>query len=155
MTITVPVKIDNIKIRNFTEAEQEVYRIALEFGRALMRYILETRDLQILSEREAGRYRNKGLRSTCIKTVMGEVVYERRVYQDLETLDEESGNYKSVYLLDDELAIDKIGNISEGVCQLIGSSICESSYRETARQLSEQTGQAISAQGVWDIVQAL
>ena len=69
MTITVPVKIDNIKIRNFTEAEQEVYRIALEFGRALMRYILETRDLQILSEREAGRYRNKGLRNTCIAVV--------------------------------------------------------------------------------------
>ena len=155
MTIAVPVEIDNLKIKDFTEAEREVYRVALEFGRTLMRQILETRDLQILTERDGERYRNKGLRTTCIKTVMGEVVYDRRVYQDLEAQDEKNGSCKSVYLLDDELAINKIGNISEGVCQLIGSSICENSYRATARQISEQTGQAISAQGVWDVVQAL
>jgi hypothetical protein len=155
MTIAVPVEIDNLKIKDFTEAEREVYRVALEFGRTLMRQILETRDLQILTERDGERYRNKGLRTTCIKTVMGEVVYDRRVYQDLEVQDEKNGSCKSVYLLDAELAINKIGNISEGVCQLIGSSICENSYRATARQISEQTGQAISAQGVWDVVQAL
>ena len=155
MTIAVPVEIDNLKIKDFTEAEREVYRVALEFGRTLMRQILETRDLQILTERDGERYRNKGLRTTCIKTVMGEVVYDRRVYQDLEAQDEKNGSCKSVYLLDEELAINKIGNISEGVCQLIGSSICENSYRATARQISEQTGQAISAQGVWDVVQAL
>ena len=155
MTITVPVEIDNIEFQNFTEIEQRVYRAAMQFGRRLIQQILETRDLQLHAEREATRYRNKGLRKTCIKTVMGEVEVNRRVYQDLEQQVPERETYKSVYLLDEELETNKIGNISEGVCQLLGKAICESSYRATARQISEQTGQTISAQGAWNIVQAL
>ena len=155
MTITVPVEIDNTEFRNFAELEQGVYHAAMIFGRGLIQHVLETRDLQLHSERDATRYRNKGLRKTCIKTIMGEVEVNRRVYQDLEQQAPESEQFKSVYLLDEELGINKIGNISEGVCQLLGKAICESSYRATARQISEQTGQTISAQGAWNVVQAL
>ena len=155
MTITVPVEIDNTEFRNFAELEQGVYHAAMIFGRGLIQHVLETRDLQLHSERDATRYRNKGLRKTCIKTIMGEVEVNRRVYQDLEQQVPESEQFKSVYLLDEELGINKIGNISEGVCQLLGKAICESSYRATARQISEQTGQTISAQGAWNVVQAL
>ena len=96
MTITVPVEIDNIEFQNFTEIEQRVYRAAMQFGRRLIQQILETRDLQLHAEREATRYRNKGLRKTCIKTVMGEVEVNRRVYQDLEQQVPEREQYKSV-----------------------------------------------------------
>lgn len=82
MTITVPVEIDNTEFRNFAELEQGVYHAAMKFGRGLIQHVLETRDLQLHSERDATRYRNKGLRKTCIKTIMGEVEVNRRVYQD-------------------------------------------------------------------------
>ena len=155
MTITVPVEIDNIEFAKFSDLEAAAYRIALEYGREIIRRVLEMRDLQILAERDGERYRSKGLRKTCIKTILGEVEYKRRVYQDLEGQDSNSGKRKSVYLLDETIAIPRIGNISEWMCQLIGATICESSYRATARQISEQTGQQISAQGAWNVVQAL
>ena len=155
MTITVPVEIGNIEIKDFAELEKRAYALAMEFGRELVRKVLETRDLQLLAERDAGRYRCKGPRKTCIKTLMGDLEYERRVYQDMASLSEESGKAKSVYLLDEEIAIDKIGNVSAGVCKLIANAICESSYRATARQISDQTGQRISAQGAWNLVQEM
>ena len=155
MTIPVPVEIDNIEIKNFADTEQKIYALSMEFGRNLLRQILELRDQQLMAERDVTRYRCKGPRKTCIKTLMGDVEYERRVYQDTAVIDEESGQAKSVYLLDEKLEVDKIGNISSGVCKLITESICESSYRATARQISEQTGERISAQGVWNVVQAV
>ena len=155
MTITVPVEIGNIEIKDFSELEKKAYSLAMEFGRSLVRMVLETRDLQLLAGRDAERYRCKGPRKTCIKTLMGDVEYERRVYQDRESIDGETGKAKSVYLLDEEVSIDKIGNVSSNVCKLIASTICESSYRATARQISEQTGQHISAQGAWNLVQEI
>ena len=155
MTITVPVEIDNSEIKNFSDAEQRIYGFVMAVGRGLLKQILELRDQQLLASRDVERYRCKGPRKTCIKTMMGDVEYERRVYQDTTRFDEESGCTKSVYLLDEELGMDKIGNISAGVCELIAKSACESSYRETARQISEQTGEHISAQGAWNLVQAI
>ena len=154
MTITVPVEIDNIEIKDFSEIERKIYLLSMAFGRDLLRAILETRDLQLLSTRDMERYRCKGPRKTCIKTLMGDVEYVRRVYQD-NTSKGEDGKAKSVYLLDEEVAADRIGNISANVCRLIANAICESSYRATAKQVSEQTGQEISAQGAWNLVQRM
>ena len=155
MTITVPIEFDNTEIKDFSTAEQKVYRIAMDFGRGLLRKMLEIRDMQLMAERDSERYRSKGLRKTCIKTLMGEVEYERRVYQDKQTVDAKSGKAKSVYLLDEELEIEKIGHVSAEVCKQIASAVCESSYRAVSRQLSEQTGQRISAQGAWNLVQKM
>ena len=155
MTITVPVEVSNIEIKNFGEAEKEIYKLSMKFGRELLRQILELKDLQVLAERDAERYRCKGPRKTCIKTLMGDVEYRRRVYTDNGTKEAGSGRKKSRYLLDEELAIEKIGNVSANVCKQVASGICESSYRATARQISEHTGESISAQGVWNLVQEI
>ncbi len=154
MTITVPVEIDKEEIKNFAQAEEKVYELAMEFGRKLLGQILEQRDLQLLCERDNERYRCKGPRKTCIKTLMGDVEYTRRVYQDVTATGESKGG-KCVYLLDEELGIDKIGNVSASVCKLVSKTICEASYRATARQISEQTGGSISAQGAWNLVQGM
>lgn len=46
-----------------------------------------------------------------------------------------------------------IGLVDEGLCKAIEDMICEQSYRETAASVSELTGQIITHQAVWDIVQ--
>lgn len=155
MTITVPVEIDKIEIESFADAEKKIYNLAMEFGRRLLQKILETRDLQLLSERDNERYRCKGPRKTCIKTLMGDVEYTRRVYQEMLAPEEENSKNKCVYLLDEELAVDKIGNYSAEACKQVANAICESSYRAVARQISEQTGGSISAQGAWNLVQEM
>ena len=154
MTIPVLVEVDKIEIKNFAEAEEKIFEVAMEFGRKLFRQILELRDLQLLAERDKERYRCKGLRSTHIKTYMGDMDYARRVYQDITATGEDNAK-KCVYLLDEELAIDKIGHISATVCKQVANVISESSYRATARQISKQTGGSISAQGAWNLVQGM
>lgn len=41
------------------------------------------------------------------------------------------------------------------MAELLVKGITELSYRECARQVSEMTGQTISAMGVWNVIQAL
>ena len=161
MNIAVPreiVKIaitvlSQIGIKNFEELEEKVYALIMAIGREIMATILEIRDLQIMAERDEKRYRSKGLRKACIRTKMGEVEYRRRVYQDLESIEEEKA--KSVYLLDEELQIKKIGRVSAGVCKMAAHAVSGTSYRESAKRISEQTGERISHQALWNLIQAI
>ena len=68
---------------------------------------------------------------------------------------EEEGTKHFVYLLDETLALDHVGLISTNMAELLVKGITELSYRECASQVSEMTGQTISAMGVWNVIQAL
>ncbi len=152
MIVTVTIEIDNRKLESFEDLEEFSNRTAMQFGRMIMQKGLELKDRQIMACRDAKRYRDKGLRDTCIKTKCGTVEYGRRVYVDNYAQADEK---KTVYLLDEIMGISKIGNFSPGLCRLAASSVCESTYRGASRQISELTGQPISAQGVWNIIQEL
>ena len=60
-----------------------------------------------------------------------------------------------VHLLDEDLGIERIGQIAKEVCQAAGELVCESSYRAAAKAITENSGLSISPQGVWNIVQKL
>lgn len=141
----------NEKGITFKEIEKEIFKIICEAGRELTREILEKYDKHLHETRNKSVYRDKGCRGTSIKTVYGEVVYERHVYQ---TRDEYGINH-CVYLLDENLKLNSIGLISENYVELFISSITEMSYRNCAEKVSETTGLSISHAGVWNIIQAL
>lgn len=105
----------------------------------------------LMEGRDKKKYRNKGARQTTVKTVYGEVTYQRTVYE----VTEEDGTRHFVYLLDETLELDHVGLISTNMAELLVKGITELSYRECARQVSEMTGQTISAMGVWNVIQAL
>ena len=150
MTITINYEIDNMPITDFSEMEEEMYQMSLAAGREAMRQWLEIRDRSIMAERDTERYRNKGQRATSIKTKLGVVEYERRVY-----VDQESKEQRCCYLLDEELNIKRIGQVSSSVCEIIAGAICTGSYRTVSHQLTEMTGCELSPMGVWNIVQKL
>lgn len=152
MNISVTVHIDNRKLDSFSDLEEFVFQICLQIGRAILKKALEIQDQRLMAERDTERYRDKGLRRTCIKTKCGPVGYWRRVYLDRHA---QPGERKSIFLLDELWKIAKIGAYSAGMCKLIASSVCESTYRAGARQVSDLSGQDISAQGAWNIVQKL
>ena len=102
-------------------------------------------------ERDASKYRNKGKRNTSVKTVYGEVEYERRVYQTRLA----DGTKAHVYLLDRYMGVEKIGLISTNLAEKIANSVAELPYRASAEMLSSSTGQTISAGGVWNISQKI
>ena len=101
--------------------------------------------------RDRKKYRHKGLRQTTVKTVYGEVTYHRAVYEATE----EDGFKHYIYLLDETLQFGNVGLISTNMAELLVKGITQMSYRECAAKVSEMTGQAISAMGVWNVIQAL
>lgn len=131
------------------EIEMNIYAAALAAGRVAMAAYLEAIDDALSESRDVKQYRDKGKRRTVLKTVMGEVEFSRRVYA---TVDED-GRKEHVYLLDEALGIDTPGKISPMLSELVATAACESTYRETARQASELTGQTISHQTAWTITQ--
>jgi len=151
MTITVEVEISNKEIANFGSLIRKAFILAMEFGRTLVVQALEIRDQELAEVRDKKRYRNKGKRQTSIKTKLGIIEFSRNVYIDNAAPEGE----KCVYLLDEDLEIEKVGLVSEDICQAAATAVCESTYRGAAKMISETTGLSISGQGVWNIIQEL
>lgn len=151
MTITLTVEIGNSQIKDFKGLVKEAYRIALGIGRQLVTAALEQLDEELMTQRDTGRYRCKGFQKTCIKTILGEIEYKRRVYVDAAAAETK----RCVHLLDKELQIEKVGLISEEVCKLAATAVTETTYRGASKIISEATGLKISPQGVWNAIQKL
>ena len=151
LNITVQLELDNSKINNFSEIISFAYRTGLAVGRKIVQDYLSFADRELMKNRDTKRYRSKGSRKTCLKTILGVIEYEREVYEDRAAVE----SVRHVYLLDEKLEVNTIGQISEEICRYAATSICGTTYRDTARQISEITGTSISPQGVWNIVQKM
>jgi hypothetical protein len=134
------------KIMDFKSFEKEVFAIVCEFGRALMAGYVKEADRIVMATRDTKEYRLVNFGSTTIKTVMGEVPYERRRYKKLE------GGY--TFLLDEVMGIeDGCGLVSENLAEQIVIECSEKSFRKAAESISSLTGQSISAMGAWGVLQ--
>ena len=105
----------------FKEIEKEIFELVCEAGRELTKDILERCDQHLHTTRNKSELRDKGCRRSTIKTVYGEVSYARHVYQTCD----EYGIKRYVYLLDDNLSLNRIGLISENYVEFLISSITE------------------------------
>jgi len=139
------------QVIKFKEIERTIQNLCNELGRTLMKTALERWDLELSESRDRSGYRHKGKRKTVLKTVLGEVEYERALYETTS----EDGIKSYVYLLDDALGISSSGYMSGLLTEQIVQAVCASSYREAARSVSEMTGQRISHTAAWNVVQAL
>lgn len=151
MKVSVAKKSMDEKPIKVYEIEKEIFQRCCEIGREMLKNILEAIDTQLINERDKKIYRHKGKRKTVIKTVMGEVEYERTL---CEYRGEEEKAY-GVYLLDKELGFDKVGFVSGMLAEKIVEASCEMPYRQASQIVSEMTGQRISHTGVWNVIQAM
>jgi hypothetical protein len=136
---------------DFNQLEQEIFRKCLELGRRIIAAVLKEWDEELRESREKEKYRNKGQRRTSIKTILGEVEYERTVYE----VWEDGIKTGHVYLLDEALGEIGIRRMSVMLSGLIIKSSCEGAYRHAARAVSEMTGQQLSHTTIWKVVQTL
>lgn len=135
----------------FKELEKNIFKWICQIGRDFTKEFLERYDQQLMKERDKSYYRHKGLRQTTIKTVYGEVTYQRAIYE----VHNEDGGKRYIYLLDEMVELDQVGLISMNMAEMLVSGITEMSYRQCAQKVSDMTGQTISAMGVWNVIQAL
>ena len=131
--------------------EKKTFEMICRLGQEYTRDFLEHYDTYLMENRDKGAYRNKGRKKTTVKTIYGEVEYERRIYQ----VTREDGLTEFVYLLDEQLEISGAGLISMNMAEQMVSGVTEMSYRETAEKITDMTGQSISAMGVWNVIQTL
>ena len=96
-------------------------------------------------------YRDKGIRTTTIKTVYGEVSYGRHVYQTKL----EDGKKAYVYLLDEAMRMERSASDFHKSGRKVAMTVTEAPYRVTAETISSTYGQSISAGGVWNVMQRL
>jgi len=139
------------KTIDLNSLEKEIYRHCNEYGCELMKNMLMSMDEKLILERDKSAYRHKGKRKTVLKTIMGEVEFERSIYE----YTGENGVKSYIYLLDKYFDFGSIGFISGMLAEKIAEASCEMSYREAARTVSELTGQSISHTGAWNVVQEL
>ena len=135
----------------FKDFEEKTFKMICKLGQEYTRDFLERYDSYLMENRDKSAYRNKGKKKTTVKTIYGEVEYERRIYQ----VTREDGMTEFVFLLDEQLEISGVGLISMNMAEQMVSGITEMSYRETAEKVTEMTGQSISAMGVWNVIQSL
>ena len=136
---------------DFKVFEQLAQRISHEFGREIIKVLLEEWDRYLMHSREKEVYEHVGRKRTTIKTVVGEVVYYRAQYEYID----EDGKKCYVFLLDETMGLGSIGHFSELMRETIVQACCAGTYREAARAVSEMTGQTISHAAAWNVVQAV
>ena len=95
-------------------------------------------------------YRDKGYRPTTLKTVMGEVGYQRHVYLLSGAAEQPRA---TVYLLDRSMGLDTVGLFSDTVCVMAVEAACAVSHRTAAATLNDLTGLSLSHESVYRIVQ--
>lgn len=135
----------------FKELEKRIYKYACDAACNALKDILESLDEKLLSERDTKIYRNKGRKQTCLRTIMGDVEYSRRIYE----FKLEDGKKATKYLLDEYLGMDTIGNVSINLVETILTNVSELSFRKAAENIKIMCNQEISAQGVWNVVQTV
>lgn len=145
------ITIINDNALSFKDLEKKIYTWGCQICQEFAREFLERYDQMLMEQRDKKQLRNKGHRQTTIKTIFGEVTYQRTVYESVGA----DGKKHYVYLLDENLEVDSVGLISTNMAELMIHSITEMSYRECASKVSEMTGQTISVMGVWNVIQAL
>ena len=65
---------DGLKFNNL---EKKIYKFVCMLGCFIIKYILESRDKKLMKARDSKKFRHKGYKNNCIKTIMGEVEYKR------------------------------------------------------------------------------
>ena len=141
----------NDKGITFKDLEKIIYKYACDAACNALKTILESLDNKLLKERDSKLYRNKGLKKTCLKTIMGDVEYSRRIYQF--TL--EDGKKATKFLLDEYLGLDCIGKVSMNLVETMLTNVSEMSYRKVSSAIETMCNQNISPQGVWNVVQTV
>lgn len=141
----------NDKDITFNNLEKKIYKYACDEACRLMKEVLTHLDRRLMDERNTKVYRNKGLKHTCIKTIMGNVEFNRRIYE----YETDDGKIARKYLLDEYLQMDTIGHISSTLVEKIVDNVTNVSYRNTSSNIKELTNQEISHTAVWNVVQKL
>ena len=128
------------EVVKFNDLEKKIFKFVCNFGCLILKLILESYDKKIMRGRDKKKYRHKGLRKNIIKTIMGEIEYQRAMYEM-----EENGIHKIIYLLDEKLHINVNGKVSENlIAKVVEIVLITDAYRKAETVIKEITNATLS-----------
>lgn len=132
----------------FNDLEKKIFKFVCFFGCLIIKLLLESYDKKLMNERDSKKYRHKGLRTTHVNTVMGEVKFRRAMYEI-----KEEGVTKTVYLLDEKLKINVEGNVSSNLVEKVVEVVpITDSYRKAETVIEETTNTSLSHEKIRNII---
>ena len=132
----------------FNDLEKKVFKFVCFFGCLIIKLLLEAYDKKLMNARDIKKYRHKGLRTTHVNTVMGEVKFKRAMYEI-----NENGVSKTVYLLDKKLKLNTDGNISNNLIEKVVEVVpITDSYRKAETVINETTNTTLSHEKIRNII---
>ena len=101
-----------------------------------------------MNARDSKKYRHKGLRTTHVNTIMGEIKFKRAIYEI-----KKEGVTKTVYLLDEKLKLNSDGNISNNLIEKVVEVVpITDSYRKAETVIEETTNTSLSHEKIRSII---
>ncbi len=135
----------------FNDLEKKIYKFVCMLGCIIIKYILENRDKRLMKLRDKKKFRHKGYKQNCIKTIMGEVQYQRAIY-----LVEENNEKKYVFLVDEDMKIETIGKVSANLAEkALEIAVNTPSYRKGEEEIKNTTNGTLSHEGLRNLVLAV
>ena len=132
----------------FNDLEKKIYKFVCMLGCMIIKYILESRDKRLMKLRDKKKFRHKGYKQNCIKTIMGEIEYQRAIY-----LVEEDGEKRYVFLVDEDMKIETIGKVSVNLAEkALSIAVNTSSYRKGEEEIRNTTNGTLSHEGLRELV---
>ena len=132
----------------FNDLEKKVFKFVCFFGCLIIKLILEAYDRKLMNTRDSKKYRHKGLRTTHVNTVMGEVKFKRVMYEITE-----DGVTKTVYLLDEKLKISVEGKVSSNLVEKVIETVpITDSYRKAEEVIDTTTNTSLCHEKIREII---
>ena len=109
--LAVTVNLPNLKLNipedslNFHTLERIIFDLTRKIGQELLEELLQLIDDKLKKERKRGELSNQGKRLRYITTLLGDITFYKRLYQD------RGGKY--LYLLDEKLGLTKNQRVSK------------------------------------------
>jgi hypothetical protein len=143
ITISLPSFKLNIpeKEINFHTLERMVFDLSRKMGQELLEELLQIIDDKLKKERKKGELSNQGKRLRYMTTLLGNITFYKRLYQDI------SGKY--LYLLDEKLGLAKNQRVSKAYQKIAGLLAFESgSYRKAEELIRKFYGYGPSFESI-------
>jgi len=109
--LEVTINLPNLKLNipedriNFHTLEQIIFNLSRKIGQEILEELLQLIDDRLMAERERGKLSHQGKRLRYLTTLLGDITFYKRLYQD------KGGKYH--YLLDEKLGLAKNQRVSK------------------------------------------
>jgi len=145
--LEVTINLPNLKLNipekeiNFHNLERTIFDLTRKIGQELLEELLQLIDDRLMTERERGSLSNQGKRLRYMTTLLGDITFSKRLYQDR--------GWKYRYLLDEKLGLTKNQRVSEAYQKIEGLlAFVSGSYRKAEGLIQEFYGISPSFESV-------